>query len=54
MALEPSVRHWPPFQFLNPIQSRQESMDGDQPVAGPLPTHITTQTQNKYTQTSMP
>jgi hypothetical protein len=27
---------------------------GDQPVARPLPTHGTTQTQNKHTQTSMP
>jgi hypothetical protein len=27
---------------------------GDQPVARPLPTHRTTQTQNKRTQTSMP
>jgi hypothetical protein len=27
---------------------------GNQPVARPLPTHRTTQTQNKRTQTSMP
>jgi hypothetical protein len=27
---------------------------GDQPVTRPLPTHETTQTQNKPTQTSMP
>jgi hypothetical protein len=27
---------------------------GNQPVAGPLPTHRTTQTQNQRTQTSMP
>jgi hypothetical protein len=27
---------------------------GDQPAAGPLPAHRTTQTQNKRTQTSMP
>jgi hypothetical protein len=27
---------------------------GDQPVARPLPTHRTTQTQNKHTQTAMP
>jgi hypothetical protein len=30
------------------------SWTGDQPVARPLPTHRTTQTQNKRTQTSMP
>jgi DICT domain-containing protein len=29
-------------------------LDGDQPVARSLPTHRTTQTQNKRTQTSMP
>jgi hypothetical protein len=28
--------------------------NGDQPVARPLPTHRTTPTQNKRTQTSMP
>jgi hypothetical protein len=27
---------------------------GDQPIARPLPTHRTTQTQNKRSQTSMP
>jgi hypothetical protein len=43
------------FQFLNPIHSRQDSLNGgDQPVARPLPTHRTTQTQNKSTQASMP
>jgi hypothetical protein len=29
-------------------------LDGDQPVARPLPAHRTAQTQNKYTETSMP
>jgi hypothetical protein len=29
-------------------------LDGEQPVARPLPAHRTTQTQNKSTQTSMP
>jgi hypothetical protein len=29
-------------------------LDGDQPVARPLPIRRTTQTQNKLTQTSMP
>jgi hypothetical protein len=29
-------------------------MGGDQPVARPLPTHRTTQTENKRTQTPMP
>jgi hypothetical protein len=29
-------------------------LDGDQPVARPIPTHRTTQIQNKRTQTTMP
>jgi hypothetical protein len=29
-------------------------LDGDEPVSRPLPTHRTTQRQNKRTQTSMP
>jgi hypothetical protein len=29
-------------------------LDGDEPVARPLPTHRITQTQNKRTRTSMP
>jgi hypothetical protein len=29
-------------------------LDGDQPVARPLPIHTTTQTQNKRTHASMP
>jgi hypothetical protein len=36
------------FQFLNP------SLDGGSAVARPLPTHRTTETQNKRIQTSMP
>jgi hypothetical protein len=40
------------LHFLNPIHSRQDSLDGDQP-ARPLPTYRTTQTQNKHTETSM-
>jgi hypothetical protein len=42
------VGPWPLFQFTNLIHSRQDSLDGDQPVARPQPTHRTTQTQNKY------
>jgi hypothetical protein len=44
---------WPRFQFLNPIHSRQDSLDGDQPIARPLPTYKTTQTRNKRTQISI-
>jgi hypothetical protein len=28
MALQPFVEPWPLFQFLNPIHSRQDSLDG--------------------------
>jgi hypothetical protein len=51
MALQPfGLRHL--FQILNPIHSRTP-WTGDQPVARALPTHRTTQTQNKRTETSM-
>jgi hypothetical protein len=53
MAPRPSVGPWPLFQFRNPILGRIP-WTGDQPVARPLPTHKTTQTQNKRTHTSMP
>jgi hypothetical protein len=41
------------FQFLNPLRNRWIPRTGDQPVVRPLPTHRTTQTQNKSTQTFM-
>jgi hypothetical protein len=53
MALQLLVGPWPLFQFRNPIHDRTLWTE-DQPVARPLPTHRTTQTQNKRTQTSMP
>jgi hypothetical protein len=46
MDVQPFVGPCPLFQFLNPV-------DG-QPVGRPLPTHRTTQTQNKRTEASMP
>jgi hypothetical protein len=45
---------WPLFQFLNLYTVSKAPWTGDQPVARPLPTHRTTQTQNERTQTSMP
>jgi hypothetical protein len=48
MALQP-FGPWRLFQFLNP-----SPWTGDQPVAKPLPTHRTRQTQKKCRQTSMP
>jgi hypothetical protein len=54
MALQPFVGPWSLFQFLNPIHSRKDFLDGGSPVARPLPTHRTTEIQNKSTQTSMP
>jgi hypothetical protein len=42
------------FSFLILYAVSRTPWTGDQPVARPLPTHRTTQTQNKLTQTSMP
>jgi hypothetical protein len=43
----------PLFQSLNIYTVGRTPWMGDEPVARPLPTHGTTQTQNKRTQTSM-
>jgi hypothetical protein len=45
---------WPFFQFLNLYTVGRDPWTEDHPVARPLPTHITTQTRNKRTQTSVP
>jgi hypothetical protein len=42
------------FSFLILYTVGRTPYMGDQPVARPLPTHRTTQTQNRRTQTSMP
>jgi hypothetical protein len=42
------------FSFLILYTIGRTPLAGDQPVARPLPSHRTTQTQNKGTQTSMP
>jgi hypothetical protein len=43
------------FQFPNPIHTvGRTPRTGNQPITRPLPTHRTTPTQNKRTQTSMP
>jgi hypothetical protein len=52
MALQ-SFGPWPLFQFLNLYTVGRTPRTGDQPVAKPVSTHRTTQTQNKRTQTSM-
>jgi hypothetical protein len=44
---------WPLSQFLNLYTVGRTPGTGDQPVARPLPTHRTTQTQNKCKKTSM-
>jgi hypothetical protein len=54
MALQPFFGSWPLFQFFNVYTVGWILWTGDQPVTRPLPTHRTTQTQNKRTQTSMP
>jgi hypothetical protein len=54
MALQPFVGPWPLLQFRKLFYTDGRTpWTGDQPVARPLPTHRTTQTQNKRTQTSM-
>jgi hypothetical protein len=50
MALQPSVGPWPFFSFLILYTVGRTPWTGDRPVARPLPTHRTTQTQNKRTQ----
>jgi hypothetical protein len=42
------------FSFLIPYTVNRTPWTGNQPVTRPLPTHRTTQTQNKRTQTSVP
>jgi hypothetical protein len=55
MALQPFFGLWPLLQFRNLCyKGGRTPWTGDQPVARPLPTHRTTQTQNTCTQTSMP
>jgi hypothetical protein len=53
MILQPFVGPWPLFQSLTLHTVGRTPWTGDQPPARPLPTHRTTQTQNKRTQTSM-
>jgi hypothetical protein len=55
MLLQHFVRPWPLLQFHNPFyKDGRTPWTGDQPVTKPLPTHRTTQTYNKRTQTYMP
>jgi hypothetical protein len=53
MALQSFVGPWPFFSFLILCTVGRTPWTGDQPVAMPLPTQRTTQTQKKRTQTSM-
>jgi hypothetical protein len=54
MAVQPFVRPWPLFQFLDLLRNQYDSLEGVQAVSRPIPAHRTAQTQNKDTQTSMP
>jgi hypothetical protein len=54
VALQPFVGPWPLFSFLILYTVGRTPWTGDHPVTRPLPTHGTTQTHNKHTQTSMP
>jgi hypothetical protein len=50
MAVQPFVVPWPLIQFRNLFYTDGRTpWTGDQPVARPLPTYRTTQTQNKRT-----
>jgi hypothetical protein len=52
LALQPFVEPWPLLQFRNLFYTDGWTpWAGDQPVARPLPTYRTTQTQNKRTHT---
>jgi hypothetical protein len=54
MALQPFVGPWPLLQFRNHFYTDGTTpWTGDQPVAKPLPTHRTAQTQNKRTEASV-
>jgi hypothetical protein len=44
-ALQSFVGPWPLFQFLDPIHSQWDSLDGNQPVARPLPIYRTKNTE---------
>jgi hypothetical protein len=50
----PLLGHGRSFSFLILNTVGRNPLTGDQPVARPLPTHRTAQTQNKRTQISMP
>jgi hypothetical protein len=55
MAVQPFVGPSPLVDFRNLFYTNGRTpWTGDQPVARPLPTHRTTQAQNKRTQTPMP
>jgi hypothetical protein len=54
LALQPFVEPWPLFQFLVLYTVGRTPWTVNHPVARPLPTHITTKTQNKRTQTLVP
>jgi hypothetical protein len=56
MDLEAFVGTWQLLfsSFLILYAVGRTSWMGDQPVARPVPAHRTVQTQNKYTQTSIP
>jgi hypothetical protein len=54
MALQPFVGTWPLFSFLILYTVGRTPWTGDQHFARPLPTHRTTQTQNKRKQTATP
>jgi hypothetical protein len=53
MALQP-FEPWQFFQYLNLYTVCRTPWTGDHSIARPLPTHRTTQAENKHTQASIP
>jgi hypothetical protein len=53
LSLQPSFGPWQRLRYLDPTHGRISRTE-DQPLTRPLPTHRTTQTRSRHTQTSMP
>jgi hypothetical protein len=53
-AIQPFVGPWPLFQFLDPVHSQQDSLDGGISPSQGLYLHTEQHKQNKRAHTSMP
>jgi hypothetical protein len=54
MALQPGVGPWPIFQFLNPVHSRQDSLEGGSAHRKAITYTQDNTNTNEYTQTCTP